>query len=116
MYTQFYNPSLTNGKINIKNLGTDIFYYKDGKHDAIFKKYLYDVGSGIKLNNKQDFFNLYDELLNVEDNLNSDNYVVIDISSLYATRQYNDQHKCEVNNIFGIESQISILFFLLPLT
>ena len=102
IYKIFYNPPLTNGKINIKNLGTDIFYYKDGKHDAIFKKYLYDQ-HGVKLNNKQDFFNLYDELLNVEDNLNSDKYVVIDISSLYDTRQYNSQHKCEVNNIFGIE-------------
>ena len=118
-YKQFYEKSKSNGKIKIKDLGTDIFYYKDGKHDEIFDKYKPSKIGDIKLKTRQNFINLYDELLQFGDNLQSDNYVVIDISGIcnnsnepivnkknefYEFYKNNDKIlECNSNNVFGIE-------------
>jgi hypothetical protein len=114
MYENFYKIPNSNGKIKLKDLGTDIFYYGDKKHDAIFAKYKPDKDPEnpnkriIKLKTRAQFLDLYDDLLNVEHNLHSDNYVVIDISGIcYKSDSVSNDltflYKCIENNIFGIE-------------
>lgn len=123
-YTKYYGYYLNfnnkngvyNSKIKIKDLGTDIFYYGDGKHDNIFAKYKPEKDPSnpnkyiIKLKTRQNYLDLYDDLLKVNDNLNSDNYVVIDVISFCDNIFKSSLSNCILYNNFGIEYMLRRYF------
>lgn len=119
-YEQFYknteNNINCNGNKKLKELGTDIFYYGDGKHDNIFAKYKPTIDSLnkskyiVKLKTRNNYLELYEELLKYGDNLYSDNYVIIDVIGLSVSGNNDEDFEdipqlrtCIEYNIFGIE-------------